>query len=212
MYTYIFLILERCFSTLSVELIHGIGMIWKLQVWRSTEKSQKFETLIFKCFFEIKQDFFYHFLNMWRVLVLLKPLFIYGNTMIRLLFLILMELWPDLMWLVTFQMFYTLIIHTAEYIIYTIKFKGKILQKVVKKCWNLNVNLWVYYFFRNGYKFLYLSSRGISQSHMTKSYINWTKQDGRNLPYVSTLTIRKLRTIKFYKIYSQDPLLDFLRF
>jgi len=36
---------------------------------------------------------------------------------------------------------------------------------------------------RNGYKFLYLSSRGISQSHMTKSYINWTKQDGRNLPY-----------------------------
>ena len=38
---------------------------------------------------------------------------------------------------------------------------------------------------RNGYKFLYLSSRGISQSHMTKSYINWTKQDGRNLPYVS---------------------------
>lgn len=36
---------------------------------------------------------------------------------------------------------------------------------------------------RNGYKFLYLSSRGISQSQMTKSYIHWTKQDGRNLPY-----------------------------
>ena len=67
-------------------------------------------------------------MNILRVLASLKLLFIYGNTMIRLLFLILMELWPDLMWLVTFQMFYTLIIHTAEYIIYTIKFKGKILQ------------------------------------------------------------------------------------
>ena len=90
-------------------------MIWKLQVFLDLP------------------TLFYHFLNIWRVLVLLKPLFIYGNTMIKLLFLILMELWPDLMWLVTFQMFYTLIIHTAEYIIYTIKFKGKILQNFDKK-------------------------------------------------------------------------------
>lgn len=36
---------------------------------------------------------------------------------------------------------------------------------------------------KNGYKFVYLSSRGISQSSMTKTYINWTKKDGRNLPY-----------------------------
>lgn len=36
---------------------------------------------------------------------------------------------------------------------------------------------------RNGYKFVYVSSRGISQSSMTKTYINWTKQSGRNLPY-----------------------------
>jgi len=36
---------------------------------------------------------------------------------------------------------------------------------------------------KNGYKFVYVSSRGISQSSMTKTYINWTKQDGRNLPY-----------------------------
>ena len=40
---------------------------------------------------------------------------------------------------------------------------------------------------------MYVSSRGISQSSMTKTYINWTKQDGRNLPYVSSCKNKKFK-------------------
>ncbi|CBY07408.1 unnamed protein product [Oikopleura dioica] len=35
---------------------------------------------------------------------------------------------------------------------------------------------------KNNYKFMYVSSRAISQSHMTKTYINWTEKDGKYLP------------------------------
>lgn len=32
---------------------------------------------------------------------------------------------------------------------------------------------------------MYVSSRAISQSHMTKTYINWTEKDGKYLPNAS---------------------------
>ena len=53
--------------------------------------------------------------------------------------------------------------------------------------WGIMFRFSLNYILRNNYKFMYVSSRAISQSHMTKTYINWTEKDGKYLPNVSVI-------------------------